>query len=69
MPRSLDERQSLEQERQELFTRLAGYQAERDTLPADKRDRQEWLDWQIRRTQKRLAYLEARLASMRAAFD
>lgn len=64
MPRPLAERQSLEQERQELLVRLAGYHTELDTLPADAQQRREWLDWQVRRAQKRMAYLEARLASM-----
>ena len=64
MPQILTERESLEQQRQQLFTRLAGYQAELDMVPVDKRERRESLDWQISRAQKRLAYLEARLASM-----
>jgi len=64
MSHLLTERESLEQQRQQLFTRLAGYQAELDMVPVDKRERRESLDWQISRAQKRLAYLEARLASM-----
>ncbi len=63
MPHLLTERESLEQQRQELFTRLAGYQAELDLLPADTGERQERLYWQIRRAQNRIAYVEGRIAS------
>ena len=63
MPYLFTERESLERQRQELFTRLAGYQAELDTLPGDKRERREWLAWRIRRALNRIAYLEGQLAA------
>jgi hypothetical protein len=62
MPRSLNERQSLEHElREELPTQLAAYQQELAAGLADK-TRREWLEWHPRRVQKRMAELERRLA-------
>lgn len=64
--RPLNERQSLEQElREELPALLAGYQQELAAGQADKR-RRESLVWHIRRVQKRMADLEARLAKVSA---
>jgi hypothetical protein len=62
MPAPHNKRQALERERGELQGRIATYQRELDTtLPAQKA-RRERLEWQIRRDQKRVAEIEARLA-------
>ena len=62
MPAPTNERQSLEHElREELPAQLAGHQQELAAGPADK-TRREWLEWHIRRVQKRMADVEARLA-------
>jgi hypothetical protein len=61
MPSPLNERQSLEQERAELPDQITAYQQELAAGLADK-TRREWLDWQIRRAQKRMVEVEARLA-------
>jgi len=61
-----NERQSLEHElREELPTQLAAYQQELAAGLADK-TRREFLEWQVRRVQKRMADVEARLAKVRA---
>ncbi len=64
MPHLLTERESLDRQRQDLFTRLAAYQAQLDLQPADNREHRERLDWQIRRALNRIAYVEGRLASL-----
>lgn len=51
--------------REELPAQLAGYQQELAAGQADKR-RRESLVWHIRRVQKRMADLEARLAKVSA---
>ena len=62
MPRPVNERQSLEHElREELPGQLAAYQQELAAGLADK-TRREFLEWQVRRVQKRMADVEARLA-------
>ncbi len=62
MPKPVNERQSLEHElRKELPAQLAAYQQELAAGPADK-TRGEWLEWHIRRVQKRMTDIEARLA-------
>ena len=62
VPRPLSDTQSLEHElREELPGQLAAYQQELDAGLADK-TRREWLEWQIRRAQNRMADVEARLA-------
>jgi hypothetical protein len=66
MPRPRSERQSLEEELAELPGQLAGYERELATTPAANRTRREWLDWQIRRGQRRRAAIEAGLATLRA---
>ena len=54
MPRPTNERQSLARElREELPDQLAGYQQELVAGLADK-TRREWLEWHIRRVQKRM---------------
>jgi chromosome segregation ATPase len=65
MPAPTNERQALERERQELPEDLAAYQRELDArAPADKPQR-ERLAWQIRRVQRRMAEVEARLTALR----
>jgi hypothetical protein len=62
----LNERQSLEHElREELPALQAGYQQELAAGQADK-TRRERLEWQIRRVQKRVVDVEARLAALAA---
>jgi hypothetical protein len=62
MPRPLNERQSVEHDlREELPAQLAVYQQELAAGQADK-TRREWLEWQIRRAQKRMVEIERRLA-------
>jgi hypothetical protein len=64
MPRPLNERQSLERElREELPAQLAAYRRE---LASGLEARREWLEWHIRRVQKRMADVEARLAKVSA---
>jgi chromosome segregation ATPase len=65
MPAPTSERQALEHERDELPTHVANYQRELDATPQQNRERRERLDWQIRRIQKRMAEIEARLAGVR----
>jgi hypothetical protein len=64
MPASVHERQGLERElREELPVRLAKYQRELDDAPSVTQERREWLAWQIRRAEKRMAEIEGRLAT------
>jgi hypothetical protein len=61
-PRPQNERQTWERElREELPAQLAKYQEELAATPPESRERRERLEWQIRRVQKRMAELEARL--------
>ena len=62
MPRTLTERQTLEQERDGLVRQLAAYWHELEHAPVVHKARREDLEWRIRRDQKRLAEVEARLA-------
>ena len=63
MPRPVTERQAWEHElREELPALLAVHQQELATTPAQRRELREWLEWQIRRVEKRMAEVEARLA-------
>ena len=66
MPAPTNERQALEQERAKLPGQIAAYQQELATTPAENKTRRERLEWQIRRDQKRLAEVEARLATISA---
>jgi hypothetical protein len=69
MPRPTNERQSLEHElREELPAHLAAYQQELAGGSADK-TRRDWLEWQLRQTENRLAAVKARLAAIRADGD
>jgi len=66
MPRPRNERQSLERElREESPAQLAAYRQELENAPVSK-TRREFLEWHIRRVQKRMADLEARLAKISA---
>lgn len=62
MPAPNNERQALERERGELPEQLATYQSELDATAAEHKDRREKILWQIRRVQKRIAEIDARLA-------
>ena len=63
MPAPTSERQALERElREELPARLADYQQELASMPPVTAERRERLEWQIRRVEKRMAEIEARLA-------
>jgi hypothetical protein len=58
----MTERQPWEHEsREELAALLAAHQQELATTPAQNRERREWLKWHIRRVEKRVAEVEARL--------
>lgn len=61
MPRPNSERQALERERDELPVHIANYQQELDATPQENKARRERLEWQLRRDQKRLAEIEAKL--------
>jgi hypothetical protein len=61
MPRPLSEQQSLEQERAELPGQLAAHQQKLDATPPEHKARRERLEWQIRRTQKRMVEVDAML--------
>jgi hypothetical protein len=63
MPAPTNERQALERERAELPAHVANYQRELDATPPENRERRERLDWQIRRVEKRMAEVHARLTS------
>jgi hypothetical protein len=65
MPPPRYDRQALEHERDvELPAQLAGYRRELDATPIESPERRERLEWQIRRAEKRLAEIEARLAML-----
>ncbi len=64
MPAPNNERQSLERERAELPGQIAAYQRELDATPPENKARREMREWQIRRVQKRMAEVEARLAML-----
>jgi chromosome segregation ATPase len=66
MPRPFNERQSLEQELAELPAQMATYRHELENRPSITRARRERLEWEIRRVQKRMADVEARLAKVSA---
>lgn len=65
MPRPRNERQSLEEERDvELPARLAQYRRALDATSNGDKTRREFIEWQIRFAEKRLADVCARLATM-----
>jgi hypothetical protein len=63
-PAPHSERKALEQERAELPGQIAAYQRELAETAMTK-TRREFLRWQIRNAQNRLAYVGARLAAIR----
>jgi hypothetical protein len=63
MPRPRSERQALEEERDVgLPAQLAQYRRDLDAIPPTDRTRREFVEWQIRFAEKRLADVCARLA-------
>ncbi len=50
----------------QLPGRIAAYQRNLAATPAENKTRREMLEWQIRRAQKRMAEIEARLAAIGA---
>jgi hypothetical protein len=69
MPTTPDERQALEQELAELPSQIAVYLRELVEIPEASKDRahREWLAWQVRNLEKRLADVRKRLAAIKAA--
>ena len=65
MPRPVDERQSLEQERDELTAQIATDQRELAATTDQDRTRREFLVWRIKRAQNRITLIETRLAAIR----
>lgn len=63
MPAPTNERQALERERAELRQQVEAHKNELAIAVGVNKDRRERLDSQIRRAQKRLAEVEARLAA------
>ena len=63
MPAPTNERQALERERDELPVHVTNYQRELDATPQENRERRERLEWQIRRVEKRMAEVHARLTA------
>lgn len=61
MPAPTNKRQALEREQDELPAHVAN-RRELDATPQENRERRERWTWQIRRVQKRMAEVEARLA-------
>ncbi len=68
MPTPPNERQSLEQELAELPSQIAVSLRELAETPEASKDRahREWLAWQVRNLENRLADVRARLAVMKA---
>ena len=64
MPAPTNERQALERERAELPAHVANYQRELSVTPQANRERRECLEWQIKRVQKRIAEIHARLTAL-----
>jgi hypothetical protein len=61
MPVPTNERRALERERDELPAHVTNYQRELDATPQENRERRERLEWQIRRVEKRMAEVHARM--------
>jgi len=63
----MTDRQAWEHElREELPAQLAAYRKELDATPITFNERRERLEWQIRRAEKRMADVKARLAKIGA---
>jgi hypothetical protein len=67
MPRPLNERQSLEQERAEIPAQIAAYRQELENGRPSKA-RRERLEWQIREREKRLADVGGKAGEIRATW-
>ena len=67
VPRPLNERHSLEQERAELSVSLTVDHRKLEVTPTQNRTRREFLMWRIKNTELRLATIEARLAAIHKA--
>jgi hypothetical protein len=65
MPYPRDERQALEQERDELLAQIAADQRELAATTDQDRTRREFLAWPIKRAQNRITFIEIRLAAIR----
>ena len=65
MPHPWNERQTLEQERDELVAQIATDQRELATTTDQDRTRREFLAWRIKRAKNRIALIETRLAAIR----
>jgi hypothetical protein len=65
MPRPLNERQSLEQERGELLAQMTAYWKGIEN-GSPRQARREFLEWQVRQAVNRLAAIRARLAAIKA---
>jgi hypothetical protein len=62
MPRPRSERQAWQQERVEIPALIAALRRELAATPAADTENRERLTWRIRRAEKRMAELDARLA-------
>jgi chromosome segregation ATPase len=62
MPRPRAERQAIEEELAELPAQIAKHKREIAATPPQETERRENLEWRIRRDEKRVAELRARLA-------
>jgi hypothetical protein len=69
MPTPPNERESLEQELAELPSQIAVYLRELTETPEgiEHRAAREWLAWQVRNLENRLAEVKARLAAINKA--
>ena len=65
MPHPWNERQALEQERDEQVAQIATDQRELAATADQDRTRREFLVWCIKRAQNRIALIETRLAPIR----
>jgi len=62
MVRPFSEREAWVQEQAELPAQITAWQRDLDATPAENTARRERLAWNIRRDQKRMAELDARIA-------
>jgi hypothetical protein len=62
MPRRRSEREQWKEERAEIPAQIAALQRELEATPATHAERREGLTWKIRRAERRMAELDARLA-------
>jgi hypothetical protein len=63
MPRPKSEPEAWEAELNELLALIAGHQSELDATRVEDKERRENLLWRIKRDEKRMAELRARLAA------